>query len=583
MKYPAFLFLFLIFPSQIFSQELSNRIYGKVTDGYDPVYGVKVEIEGHDNTSQTDINGHYEIYASPRSELIFTRVGFDSIKVIVEDITSRLNIVMHREVQELDEVTVTDKRIPRQKKWAMNYYSEPSIINTGRGYMNNRESAFHFYVLDKDEINFAAPDIVSVINGRIPGARVRLSYTGERYLTLRTNGSLRNEKGPVYEVDGVLFTQTPTWLILDNILRIGVIPGLHASLLYGSVASGGLVVINTVNGFHGLREEGSSALYDQALLRNNFATNNYLNEDQALRNGPKFLNELILTEQFSELETIIEKYKSTFSSNSLFVIETYRKLYSIGRFVEADDWIKSKIKIYRDDPVFLKSLAYTYDEQKRYTKANDLYKEIFKLRPRYAQSYLDLAQSYYSINEADKGYIQLIRLRNLQEKNYIKKDTSFLQDFILREMIQVNAHNDSFNISNTSETFDNDFFGATRLTFEWSDSEAEFEIQFINPSNQYYIWNHSLENSERRIRNEKIIGFSCYDNLIDSSLPGQWSVRINYHGNKKMSHTYFKARIIKNFGMENQLIETKVFPLYLRDNPIEIANFYIHSPSSKMP
>lgn len=566
--YSCFYLVLFIFTSPLISQT-NQKIIGRITDGFDPVYGVKVEVIDMEIVTQSDVEGNYEIYASPGSELLYTRVGFDSLSIITEDVTSRLNIVLNRTVEELDEVTVTDKRIPRQKRWAMNYYSEPSIINTGRGYLNNRESAFHFYVLDKDEINFAAPDIVSVINGRIPGARVKLSYTGERYLILRSNGSLRNEKGPVYEVDGVLFTQTPTWLILDNIIRIGVIPGLHASLIYGSVASGGLVVINTVNGSHGLREEGSSEFYDQALLRNNLASDQYLTESDIIRNASKFMMELYASSTSQNALEIIGNYEGAFSKDAYFFLEGYKFLFENEGKREADSLLQAHWSLFKSNPVYLKALAFSYEEQLRNKKAHEVYKMIFKLRPEYAQSYIDIANSYFGQNEFDKSYRLLMRYINLITGNLMETDTVDLASLLENEIKSANAKQATFQNEDVS----------TRLVFQWNDGEAEFDLQFINPQNHYYTWEHSLATNPERIYREKIYGFTTQEYLLDYSLPGVWEVRCSYHGNKKLTPTYLKVYIYHHFGTPKQTRETRVFRLDLIGPTIQLFKFNVPSNS----
>ena len=50
-------------------------------------------------------------------------------------------------------------------------------------------------------------------------------------------------------------------------------------------------------------------------------------------------------------------------------------------------------------------------------------------------------------------------------------------------------------------------FKGTRLVFEWNNSEAEFEIQFVNPENQYYKWKYSLADNEEEIYNAKEYGY----------------------------------------------------------------------------
>jgi hypothetical protein len=111
----------------------------------------------------------------------------------------------------------------------------------------------------------------------------------------------------------------------------------------------------------------------------------------------------------------------------------------------------------------------------------------------------------------------------------------------------------------------NSDFEGTRLVFEWSDSEAEFELQFVNPQNKYFNWEHSILADPNRIKEEKIKGYSCEEYLIDGSLTGTWQVNLKYLGNKSLTPTFFKVTIYSNYGTKSQSKQVKVFKLQLKN------------------
>ena len=108
-------------------------------------------------------------------------------------------------------------------------------------------------------------------------------------------------------------------------------------------------------------------------------------------------------------------------------------------------------------------------------------------------------------------------------------------------------------------------FNGTRLVFEWNDSEAEFELEFVNPENRFYKTEHSLAANPHRISDEKRVGFSCEEFLIDQSLPGVWQVNATYLGNKKLTPTYMKTTMYHNFGSANQRKEIKIHRLGVKN------------------
>ena len=81
----------------------------------------------------------------------------------------------------------------------------------------------------------------------------------------------------------------------------------------------------------------------------------------------------------------------------------------------------------------------------------------------------------------------------------------------------------------------------------------------------YYTWKHSLADNSETINREKDFGYNVTEYLLDGSLPGTWSVNVNYLGNKSLTPTYLKATVYYNYGSRSQQKETKVFKLDLKN------------------
>jgi len=108
-------------------------------------------------------------------------------------------------------------------------------------------------------------------------------------------------------------------------------------------------------------------------------------------------------------------------------------------------------------------------------------------------------------------------------------------------------------------------FKGTRLVFEWNDGEAEFDMQFVNPKNQYYKWKHSIFDNADEIEREKDFGYNVKEYLVDGALPGLWKVNVNYLGNKSLTPSYLKATVYYNYGSRTQRKEVQVFKLDLKN------------------
>jgi hypothetical protein len=190
------------------------------------------------------------------------------------------------------------------------------------------------------------------------------------------------------------------------------------------------------------------------------------------------------------------------------------------------------------------------------------------MRPNYGQSYMDLANSYRDLGRYDNAAAQYKRYDYLVEENLIPVDTTDFVPILNREYNNLLFLHQAGIVSPSNREslyVEEETFQGTRLVFEWNDGEAEFDLQFVNPENQYHIWKHSLASDAERIMREKEIGFNAEEFLIDSSLPGTWEINVRYYGNKSLSPTYVKVTIYDNYGTRSQRKEVRVFKLSLKD------------------
>lgn len=555
-----------------------NTITGRVTDGKNPLNNVHVTNLTAETNTATDQEGRYAIVASPKEELQFTYIGMDTTTIIVEDITRILNIAMNPRIEILDEVVVT-KKINKQKNLAMNYTRDSSIVNTSFGYISPSTVAYHLKVIDGSEFS-PGSDVLMAIAGRRSGIRVGTygnSYTGQsvRTLFLRGGSSISNKRPAIFEVDGNIFTDPPIWLDVSNIQRVGIIPGVQAVWRYGNIASGGVVIINTFNGVHGLREENSLQYYDQAKLRNNFVTGKVLSNTDMEDNSPLYVKELSTTSSLDEALVVYEKFEEQFSNIPYFYLDAYVLFFDKYGAMLADKIIEDNFEVFAKNAVWLKALAFTYESQARFKEAQEIYKKVYALRPDYAQSYIDLANSYRNVEMPESANALLARHSYLLDEGFLVSDSLHFGEMMQREIDNLILANENRAASNGTRSVQDDY--STRLVFEWNDSEAEFDLQFVNPNNQYFNWKHSLQEMPDRIRAEKQLGFSMADFLLDDELQGIWKVNTTYLGNKQLTPTYLKATIYKNYGSKFQTKKVKVFRLGIKGANQQLFSFPITS------
>ncbi|MEM1260403.1 MAG: carboxypeptidase-like regulatory domain-containing protein, partial [Bacteroidota bacterium] len=563
------LILIFIFSFQIgYGQERKNTVFGVVSDGYYPLDNVNIQIKGTNLGTTTNKNGEYQIQARPQDILVFSYVGMLNEEIIVEDVTKRLNIELRTRTEQLDEVIVT-KKIDRKSQdyLRLQYGIDKDVVNSSFGFIDKKRVGYHLKVIDGDDLSPAAIDILTALQGRVAGLRIgNNGQFGDRALFIRGGNSISNPKPAVYDVDGMLMTRPPLYLSIHNIDRVAIMPSLASTVLYGNIAAGSVILVNT-KGSVVVKEPGSGKPYDRAKLRGNIYTNDALDETEIIKNSAGYIKSMHSCKDLEEAKMIFNQFARLRRNDPYYFIDSYLFFHAKGDESFAKDIIDENSNLY-DNPVKLKVLAYALDVTNRKIESNLIYQKVFSSRPKYAQSYRDLANSFREISEYRKAVDIYSRYQYLVKKELFPNDSTGIQAVIEKEFKNLlklkgseflNA--ESANLSKSTES--NDW--EKRILIEWSDSEAEFKIQFVNPENHYFTWEHSTDSNLERIMDEKKRGYSCQEFFLDKSLPGKWQINLEYKGNKKLTPTYLKLTFYSNYNKPSQQAISRLFRLNLEN------------------
>jgi TonB-linked SusC/RagA family outer membrane protein len=210
----------------------TTTVKGTVVGAEDgqPIPGVNVLIEGTAMGSSTDFDGFYSIEVPEGATLVFSYIGMMETKVLVSQATH--NVVLETSTTGLDEVIVV-----------------------GYGTMKKRElTGAVASVKSEDIVKTATSDFASSLQGRMAGVSVRQgnSAPGENaQITIRGITSFQEGgSGPLYVVDGVTYIENPN-ITPQEIESIEVLKDGASASIYGSRASGGVILITTKKGKEG--------------------------------------------------------------------------------------------------------------------------------------------------------------------------------------------------------------------------------------------------------------------------------------------------------------------------------------------
>ncbi|UJH67134.1 carboxypeptidase-like regulatory domain-containing protein [Allomuricauda sp. SCSIO 65647] len=544
----------LVIPKFGFSTENFNVVSGYITNSGKPLPKASVIIKNSSTGVVSDENGFYTIEVDPRQVLIFSYVGMRSVEIVVEDITSVLNVEMFPKVEELDEVVLVKKKWKTQKDLKIEYPLNKNLINTSIGILDKERAGFSMQIIDGDDLNLASSNLVQALAGKF-GGRIDWSDPNDPAIIIRGRKA-------GWEVDGTPTLRAPMFINVAQIDRIAIISGLAAYAKFGgpSTEGGGLIIINT-KGTNATYEPNTTEPYDYARLRDNEFDESTLTK--YVRAAPSLMiKELIESENEEEALATLDKNWAFYSKSAYNLLDISTYFREVLKNEEKADTILAKIEqLFHDNPVALKALAYRYEEIGQIEKAKATYMLILKLRPRYAQSYRDLANIYTKNIDVKNAYEIYLRYIISRRMDTLSNPLEGIDSIIRTEV--VNLKDRPINTWRQVKTFEpahtKSNYWPLRIVVEWNNSEADFDLQFVHPENQYFIWNHTLRENADRIYSEKQKGYSSEQFFMDENSKGIWKINLHYYGNKGFDPTYFKITAYHDYGTKFQTEEIKIF------------------------
>ena len=549
MKKLIIICLFLITGLTLSAQnKKSQNISGKVTYLNVALPNVNIIVNNNEQGTESDEKGNYLIKANIGDVITYNYVGFEIITILTEDITRVLNIEMVVKANDLDEIVI------KSTNKESDYNKSKERFSTSKGLVNQEAAGYSVVYIGGNKIDLIYASLTEALDGRVAGVRLDPS-TGK--LAIRTKTSIFYDAPVLWDVDGVIFTDEPP-INFASIENIFILKSLAATNLYGSMGAGGVIVITTKTGalINSIEEKKNIAKqYTNKTIYNNDA---FVISEKEMWNS----NKTIILKGFNNKQKAFDYYQNNIQpqpdsfSETIKIARLFNAYYN-DRDISINILNELLIK-YQKNPEIVKAIAYQIDHLNANVEAEKIYEKVFTLRPAYAQSYRDLANVYIKNNKFKRAWRMYMGYMLQQKVDSEQKINELL--FNEMEWLYYNRKNqagikESFVPNNTISEFRKDI----RLIFEWNTSEAEFNLEFVNPDKQSYVFEHNLISNKELIENEKKIGYSSKEFFIDYLGAEGWLINITYLGNKKPEPTFFKVTIYTNWGSPNQSENIHVF------------------------
>jgi TonB-linked SusC/RagA family outer membrane protein len=191
-----------------------------------------VKVKGQASAVVADEKGNFKISAASNASLVVSATGFASTEV--KATATSIDVVLMRQVEDLENVVVTAQGIRKKSK----------------------EIGYAYSKVSNDEINVGrSPQLTQALAGKVSGLAiytVNNSVDPAVKVVLRGYRSLTGNNEALIVIDGMQTTATALATINPNdVDNVSILKGGQAATLYGSAGVNGALVITTKQGAKG--------------------------------------------------------------------------------------------------------------------------------------------------------------------------------------------------------------------------------------------------------------------------------------------------------------------------------------------
>ncbi len=530
-------------------------IKGVVSNSSGPIQGATISLQGTLDEYISRADGSFTIPATAGDVMQVRYLGMYPKDVLVTN-SPVVEIEMIPQADMLDEVLLTGEAKSQEKK-----------IDAGLGNSKSKETiGYSINTITEENIKPNATYLGDIIRGNFAGVQVLGPPGSEKFLIRGGNMSINNELPPLWVIDGAPFADVPYYLDPQNIKSITILKSAIATVRYGTIASGGAFLVKTKSANPDVAE--SKEKIDQALVKGNDYVETL--SEMTVETAPY----IAALDKESTIEAKYKRYlalSENFANSVSFYADNAEYFQKIAP--NKAEQIRLRLsEIAGNNVKALRILSFLYEAAGSYKRNTLVNERIVALAPREAQSYRDLALAYSLSGDYNKSLELYI---NMLGERILGVDFSEIEGPLANELRHLVAlHKDKIEYNRLpNEWLTNDFSLDIRMVIEWSEQDAPFIFQFVNPSKKYYTWNHTLFENKERLLNERKMGYQLEEFVIDDAKSGEWLVNIQYLGEEATFTIppYLKYTMYRNYGTDKESKEIKIIKLSEQKDKVSLG------------
>ena len=518
-------------------------IRGSVSD--ENGYLSDVVVFSRDNNLQTvtDSLGNFSIEAKIRGILEFRYVGKNTILSRISDATKK-NIYMTNGNMVLDELVLENNK--------------KEVIDNGFSKQDKKRIGYSIETLSGDEIIPSNTDVKDAVSGKFSGVKIGANDDLSQFVGRGLGTTILGNQYGLIVVDGFVIKQSDSsrdngfiadtgFINPENIESVTYLKGLAATNIYGSDGSNGVLLIKTKTGSSSYKKKKKRQL-------GNTPTYNDDAEIEEIINKP-YIKEISQTKTIEEAYSVYISQRELYGKEISFFFDmasyfkNWNNSYLMKRILSTVLEINKTL-----DLELLRVLAFKYNEFGMFDEAIKIYKKIISIQPNESQVYRNLALSYQLNKQFTKAQQVYDKILN---NKYDEVDSfSGLKQTINTEYKNIVAlYNSTLVSANIPDFYKKNAEYDTRIVFEWSHFNAEFDLQIVNPQRRYFTWSHTKKEESSRFIKEDAQGYGLEEFFITKKDKGEWLFNITYYGKNTGNNslpTYLKITVYNYYGKPNQ-------------------------------
>ncbi|AXG69395.1 TonB-dependent receptor SusC [Kordia sp. SMS9] len=549
-----------------------NTITGVVAAEKDlTIQNASVQIKNTFITAHTNFDGEFDIAAKVGDTLVIDYLGMNSKEVVVRD-RNPIDITLKSDRELLKEVALKGKKKQKKKEYVDTGFGAVNLDTFSPSTVINSEDIGPQHIYTSDVLRGSVAGLF-VYNGGV-NTRPRYGISPQQMLR-NTNPTpiesasqtlmlIRGQQVQVF-YDGFPFRGSVDDIELRTIDNIVILKSINSTILYGGLPT---ILITSKNRF--LKKDANGNVVNSALLTNN----NYKEAVPLIMNKeekPLYILELETAKSYQQAMTIFgQQQQNSLRQTIPYYLDTaeYFKRWGKDKSLAI---LKNIEVLAEENPRALKSLAYKLEELDEFVLAKSVYQRIAALLPNASQSYRDLALAYKRAGNYQESldlYVKMLTdsFETIDFSGIEKPLLSEMQQLLRRHRVELDYKDIPSNLLKATFKYD------VRLVVEWNRPNAEFELQFVNPSKKFYTWEHSILANKDRLLDEAKNGYHMEEHIIDEAdITGDWIVNIkSLEEEENINPTYLKYTLYTNYGAPNQERTIKVVKLYKHQQKVTL-------------